>query len=50
MTALTVLDVSASEKAALNDKRIAGGTAEGLPFVPIEGWKVFLFIENLLGG
>ena len=20
---------------------IAGGTAEGLPFVPIEGWKVF---------
>ena len=37
VTALSVLDVSASEKAALESKRIAGGTAEGLPFVPIMG-------------
>ena len=44
MTPLPVLDVSASEKAALK-KRIAGGTAEGMPFVPIVGMEG-LFICN----
>jgi hypothetical protein len=29
-------------KAALK-KRMAGGTAEGFPFVPMMGWKDFIF-------
>ena len=37
LTALWVLDVSASEKLRLSLKRIAGGTAEGMPFVPMLG-------------
>ena len=36
MTALQVLDVSASEKRTAFAVK-AGGTAEGMPFVPIEG-------------
>ena len=36
---LQVLDVSASEKRA--NWRIAGGTAEGLPFVPVCGMRGF---------
>ena len=42
MTPLTVYGVSAPEAAP--DRRIAGGTAEGMPFVPIVGGKViFLY-------
>ena len=38
-------------KAALNLQRIAGGTAEGIPFVPNCGMKgLFLFTDNPLGG
>ena len=42
LTPLKVLDVSASEKRAAEAVN-AGGTAEGMPFVPIVGWKVLFF-------
>ena len=46
MTPLTVYGVHAPDKAALKYQRIAGGTAEGLPFVPIIGMKGFLFFQK----
>ena len=45
VTALEVLDVSASEKRAAL-RRIAGGTAEGIPFVPIRDGRLFIFSKN----
>ena len=46
MTPLWVLDVSASEKRADN-RRIVGGTAEGMPFVPVCGMKGLFFYKKL---
>lgn len=37
MTALTVYGVFAPDELRLRFKRIAGGTAEGMPFVPFVG-------------
>ena len=45
MTALKVYGVVAPDELRLV-KRIAGGTAEGLPFVPICGMMGFFYCHN----
>lgn len=45
VTPLWVWGVSAPEKRAVLAAN-AGGTAEGSPFVPILGWKVFFYTKN----
>ena len=45
MIPLKIYGVLAPESCAV--KRIAGGTAEGLPFVPIMGMEGIFFIYNL---
>ena len=45
VTPLWVWGVSAPEKRAALAAN-AGGTAEGSPFVPILGWKVFFYTKN----
>ena len=42
MTALTVYGVLAPDKLRF-DKRIAGGTAEGMPFVPVLGMMGYFY-------
>ena len=48
MIPLQILGVFALKSCAYY-KRIAGGTAEGMPFVPIVGWEVY-FLYNPSGG
>ena len=42
MIPLQILGVLAPKKLRFLE-RIAGGTAEGMPFVPIVGWEVLFF-------